>query len=59
VPNGNGHALITGAGAITPLGTGVDNFSDAALQAKSGIGEITLFDPSPIATRMKARSSRY
>ena len=41
---GNGRALITGAGAVTPLGTGVENFWDAALHAKSGIGGITLFD---------------
>ncbi len=45
--NGNGRALITGAGAVTPLGTGVENFWDAALHAKSGIGGITLFDASP------------
>ena len=47
--SGRGRALITGTGAVTPLGTGVENFWDAALHGKSGIGEITLFDPSPLS----------
>jgi 3-oxoacyl-[acyl-carrier-protein] synthase II len=46
------RALITGSGAVTPLGTGVENFWDAALHGKSGIGEITLFDPSPYPSRI-------
>ena len=50
--NGRGHALITGAGAVTPIGSGVDNFWDAALHGKSGIDEITLFDPSPYPSRI-------
>ncbi|HJQ28999.1 MAG TPA: beta-ketoacyl-ACP synthase II [Rubrobacter sp.] len=50
--NGRGRALITGAGAVTPLGTGVENFWDAAMHGKSGIGEITLFDPSPYPSRI-------
>jgi 3-oxoacyl-[acyl-carrier-protein] synthase II len=48
----NGSALITGTGAVTPLGTGTENFWDAALHGKSGIGEITLFDPSPYPSRI-------
>jgi len=51
-PDASGRALITGTGAVTPLGTGVENFWDAALHGKSGIGEITLFDPSPYPSRI-------
>ena len=51
-PDAGGRALITGTGAVTPLGTGVENFWDAALHGKSGIGEITLFDPSPYPSRI-------
>ena len=51
-PVSNGRALITGTGAVTPLGTGTENFWDAALHGKSGVGEITLFDPSPYPSRI-------
>jgi 3-oxoacyl-[acyl-carrier-protein] synthase II len=51
-PDASGRALVTGTGAVTPLGTGVENFWDAALHGKSGIGEITLFDPSPYPSRI-------
>jgi 3-oxoacyl-[acyl-carrier-protein] synthase II len=57
--NGNGHALITGAGAVTPLGSGVENFWDAALHAKSGIGEITLFDSSPFPSQIAGECSDF
>jgi 3-oxoacyl-[acyl-carrier-protein] synthase II len=56
---GNGHALITGAGAVTPLGTGVENFWDAALHGKSGIGEITLFDASPFPSQIAGECSDF
>jgi 3-oxoacyl-[acyl-carrier-protein] synthase II len=57
--NGNGHALITGAGAVTPLGSGVENFWDAALHGKSGIGEITLFDASPFPSQIAGECSDF
>jgi 3-oxoacyl-[acyl-carrier-protein] synthase II len=57
--NGKGHALITGAGAVTPIGTGVENFWDAALHGKSGAGEITRFDPSPYPSRIAAECSDF
>jgi 3-oxoacyl-[acyl-carrier-protein] synthase II len=57
--NGNGHALITGAGAVTPLGAGVENFWDAALHGKSGIGEITLFDSSPFPSQIAGECSDF
>ena len=57
--NGNGYALITGMGAVTPLGTGVENFWDAALHGKSGIGEITLFDSSPYPSHIAGECSDF
>jgi 3-oxoacyl-[acyl-carrier-protein] synthase II len=50
--NGRGYAFVTGAGAVTPLGVGTENFWDAALHGKSGIDEITLFDPSPFPSHI-------
>ena len=57
--NGNGRALITGTGAVTPLGSGVENFWDAALHGKSGIGEITHFDPSPFPSQIAGECSDF
>ena len=56
---GKGHALITGAGAVTPLGAGVENFWDAALHGKSGIGGITLFDPAPYPSQIAGECSDF
>ena len=50
--NGRGHAVVTGTGAVTPLGVGTENFWDAALHGKSGIREITFFDPSPFPSHI-------
>jgi 3-oxoacyl-[acyl-carrier-protein] synthase II len=58
-PDGNGRALITGAGAVTPLGTGVEIFWDAALHGKSGIGPVTLFDPSPFPSHIAGECSDF
>ena len=58
-PGGNGHALVTGAGAVTPIGTGTENFWDAALHGKSGIGDITLFDPSPYPSHIAGECSDF
>ena len=57
--NGRGYALITGTGAVTPLGVGTENFWDAALHGKSGIGEITLFDPSPFPSHIAGECSDF
>ena len=57
--NGRGRALVTGAGAVTPLGTGVENFWDAALHGKSGIGSITRFDPSPFPSQIAGECSDF
>ena len=38
--------VITGMGAITPLGHSVEELFRAQLEGKSGVGPITLFDAS-------------
>lgn len=42
--NGRVRVVITGLGAITPLGLTVDEFWDGLTNARSGIGRITQFD---------------
>ena len=57
--NGRGYAFVTGTGAVTPLGSGTENFWDAALRGKSGAGEITLFDPSPFPSHIAGECSDF
>lgn len=51
------RVVITGLGAVTPLGTGVEKFWKALGEGRSGIGPITKFDavnyPSQIAGEVK------
>lgn len=46
-----GKIVITGMGAVTPLGIGVDNYWENLIAGKSGIDYIKDFDPSKLATR--------
>jgi 3-oxoacyl-[acyl-carrier-protein] synthase II len=46
------RVVITGLGAVTPLGIGVDIFWKSLLEGKSGIARITRFDPSDYATQI-------
>jgi 3-oxoacyl-[acyl-carrier-protein] synthase II len=46
------RVVVTGLGAITPIGTGVQSFWNNLLGGKSGISEITLFDASEFGTRI-------
>ncbi|MDQ4000821.1 MAG: beta-ketoacyl-ACP synthase II [Actinomycetota bacterium] len=58
-PGGRGHAFVTGVGAVTPLGVGAENFWDAALHGKSGVTEISLFDPSPFPCHIAGECSDF
>ena len=46
------RVVITGLGALTPVGNGKENFYNALLAGQSGIGPITHFDASEYATRI-------
>lgn len=45
------RAVVTGIGLLTPCGIGVDAFWSALDEGRSGVGPITLFDPSRLQTR--------
>jgi 3-oxoacyl-[acyl-carrier-protein] synthase II len=51
--------VITGLGAITPIGIGVKNYWNSLNQGKSGIGRITLFDPSNVDSKIGGEVSDY
>src|SRR5512143_2673761 len=46
------RVVITGMGAVTPLGLTLDETWQGLLQARSGIGAITLFDASDLSVRV-------
>ncbi|MBN1862459.1 MAG: beta-ketoacyl-ACP synthase II [Dehalococcoidales bacterium] len=47
----NNRVVVTGVGVLCPVGLDTAATWDALICGKSGIGEITLFDPAPFATR--------
>ena len=53
------RVVITGLGAITPVGNGKENFYNALLAGQSGIGPITHFDASEYATRIAGEVKNF
>jgi 3-oxoacyl-[acyl-carrier-protein] synthase II len=49
---GERRAVVTGMGALTPLGNDVAAFWDGLVNGRSGIGRITLFDPATVPSKI-------
>ncbi len=52
--NSERRVVVTGIGAVTPLGTGVHKAWPRLLNGESGVGHITKFDASDFRTRISA-----
>lgn len=50
----NKRVVVTGMGAVTPIGNDVDAFWDGLVSGKSGIGPITKFDASGFKVKLAA-----
>lgn len=50
----NKRVVITGLGAITPIGKHLADYWDGLLQGRSGVGAVTLFDASEHACQIAA-----
>ncbi|BAS27465.1 beta-ketoacyl-ACP synthase II [Limnochorda pilosa] len=48
------RVVVTGLGAVTPLGIGVPAYWDGLVSGRSGVGAITRFDASGLPTRIAA-----
>ena len=53
------RVVITGMGAITPIGKNVDEMWQSIEEEKCGIDEITLFDTSSLKTKLAAEIKEY
>jgi 3-oxoacyl-[acyl-carrier-protein] synthase II len=49
------RVVITGIGAVTPIGIGVEGLWEGLRRGRSAVQEITRFDPSPFRTRIAAQ----
>ena len=52
--NNSRRVVVTGIGAITPLGNSAPEFWSSVIRGHSGVGPITLFDASKLATTFAA-----
>lgn len=50
----NDRIVITGLGAVTPIGIGVGRYWNNLIEGKSGIGPITLFDTEDLPVKVAA-----
>ncbi|UCD80258.1 MAG: beta-ketoacyl-[acyl-carrier-protein] synthase family protein [Desulfobacterales bacterium] len=48
------RVVVSGMGVVTPIGIGLENYWDASLAGKSGVGIITSFDASTCPTKFAA-----
>ena len=57
--NGQPRVVVTGMGAVTPLGLDVASTWQAMIAGRSGVGPITQFDPSRLTTRIAAEVKNF
>jgi len=48
------RVVVTGLGAVTPVGVGVRAYWDGITAARSGVGLLTLIDPEPVQSKVAA-----
>ena len=53
------RVVVTGMGAITPIGIGVDEFWKGLLEGRNGVGPITKFDASKFDTQFAAEIKNF
>jgi 3-oxoacyl-[acyl-carrier-protein] synthase II len=56
---GTARVVVTGLGALTPVGNTADEFWSSLVQGRSGVGPITKFDPADYPTRIAAEVRNF
>ena len=57
--NGRRRVVVTGIGALTPIGLGVDGLWDGLKRRQSAVGPVQAFDPEPFKSRIAAEVRDY
>ena len=53
------RVVLTGIGVLAPNGTGLDAFWKSILEGRSGVGPITLFDPTGLDSRIAGEVKNF
>jgi 3-oxoacyl-[acyl-carrier-protein] synthase II len=53
------RVVLTGLGAITPVGNDIKDYWDSLINGKTGAGRLTAFDPSPFNSHIAAEVKNF
>jgi 3-oxoacyl-[acyl-carrier-protein] synthase II len=53
------RVVVTGLGAVTPVGVDVESYWDAITAGRSGVGPLTLVDPEQVASKVAAECTDF
>jgi 3-oxoacyl-[acyl-carrier-protein] synthase II len=56
---GNKRVVVTGMGAVTPIGIGIEEYWNGLIQGKNGVGLITKFDAEKFDTKFAAEVKNF
>ena len=53
------HLVVTGMGAVTPIGIGVESYWNNLISGVSGVDRIRTFDPSQLPVQIAAEVKNF
>ena len=48
------QVVVTGLGAVTPVGIGINDFWESLLEGRNGVGRVTNFDVTDFRSKLAA-----